>query len=118
MPSAVMRKQKTSVYSSIVLEVGLPPPCPALVSTIIIRGLVCKLDQSQTLKQDEMYDMHIGTISTTEGLQVSTNASRPIRFQQSSQQPNLIGLEVFVLACSPSVVLSVPAKRDLRQKDK
>ena len=33
--------------------------------------------------------------------------SRPIRFQQSSQQANLIGLEVIVRACSPSLVLSV-----------
>ena len=51
---------------------------------------------------------HIGTESTTEGLQARTYDTRPIRFQQSSQQPNLIGLEVLVQACSPSVVLSVP----------
>ena len=50
----------------------------------------------------------LGTESTTEGLQASTDASIPIRFQQSSQQPNLIGLEMYMQACSPSVVLSVP----------
>ena len=55
-----------------------------------------------------LLDVHIGTESTTEGLQARTSASRPIRFQQSSQQPNLIGLEALVRACSPSVVLSVP----------
>ena len=54
---ALMRKQKTSVYSSISFAVGLPPPWPALVSTIIIRGLVCKLYQGLTLKQNKMYDM-------------------------------------------------------------
>ena len=51
--------------------------------------------------------IHIGTESTTEGLQARMIVSRPIRFQQSSQQPNLIGLEVIVRACSPSLVLSV-----------
>ena len=54
-----------------------------------------------------MLACHMGTESTTEGLQVSTIASRPIRFQQSSQQSNLIGLEVIMQACSPSIVLSV-----------
>ena len=51
--------------------------------------------------------IHIGTESTTEGLQARMIVSRPIRFQQSSQQANLIGLEVIVRACSPSLVLSV-----------
>jgi len=49
----------------------------------------------------------MGTESTAEGLQARTSASRPIRFQKSSQ-PNLIGLEALVRACGPSVVLSVP----------
>ncbi len=56
----------------------------------------------------ERKSVHIETESTIEGLQARTSASRPIRFQQSSQQPNVIGLEALVRACSPSVVLSVP----------
>ena len=42
-----------------------------------------------------LLNVHTVTESTREGLQASTNASRPIRFQQSSQQPNLIGLEAY-----------------------
>ena len=61
-----------------------------------------------TLLGARLFVSHIGTESTTEGLQARTSASRPIRFQQSSQQQNLIGLEALVRACSPSVVLSVP----------
>ena len=55
----------------------------------------------------ERKSVHIETESTIEGLQARTSASRQIRFQQSSQQPNVIGLEALVRACSPSVVLSV-----------
>ena len=51
--------------------------------------------------KNSSYIHHIETESTTEGLQASTNASRPIRFQQSSPHPNLIGLEAFVLNVAP-----------------
>ena len=40
MPRALMRKQNMSVYSSILLVVGLPAPWPAFVSSRIISGFL------------------------------------------------------------------------------
>ena len=73
-----------------------------------VRGMCCCCWSDRDWRTILNNIIHIETESTTEGLQARTSASRPIRFQQSSQQPNLIGLEAYVWACSPSVVLSVP----------
>jgi hypothetical protein len=50
-PRALIRKQKMSVYSSMLLEVGLPAPWPAFVSRRIISGFVCNITVPSTLLQ-------------------------------------------------------------------
>ena len=70
--------------------------------------LLALRDFLRVLEHNVIHTDHIGTESTTEGLQAHTYASRPIRFWCGEDCWNLIGLETFVRACSPSVVLSVP----------
>jgi len=55
MPRARMRKQKMSVYSSMLLEVGFPAPCPAFVSSRIISGFFCTKNMEINSVADPVY---------------------------------------------------------------